>query len=428
MEMYANGAVSDPNVSWPFSGFQIWSGTFNSASSSLWQNGTQVASGNAGGSGLDGFTVGALSTTNQYGYSYSHSLVAEILVYSSALSDSDRAAVTNWLNQKYGVLAAPTPPGNSSAPTISGTPTAGHTLSAGNGTWSGTQPLAYAYTWKRCDSGGGSCTAISAATSSTYTLTSNDVGSTIRVAVTASNSAGSATATSDATPAVAAASGDTPPVTSGLELWFNADAESYADGAPVPTWSDRSGNGRDLTAFDGASAPTYRAGAINGRAAIEFNGSNSLMKTYGSTFTINQPDTFFIVYRQLDTSPGDFVFDSRDSSARQIFGQNTSGKLDEYANNPISAPATIPFAGYQIWSGTFNGASSSLWQNGTQVASGNAGGSGLAGFSVGALSTSNQYGYSYTHSQIAEILFYSSALSDSDRAAVTNWLKNRYAL
>ena len=45
--------------------------------------------------------------------------------------------------------------------------------------------------------------------------------------------------------------------------------------------------------------------------AIEFNGTSSMLKTYNSTFTISQPDTFSIVYRSADanTATRAFVFD-----------------------------------------------------------------------------------------------------------------------
>jgi hypothetical protein len=95
------------------------------------------------------------------------------------------------------------PPSNTASPTISGTPQQGQTLTAAAGSWSGTTPLSYAFQWKRCDTAGVSCAAISGATSTAYLLTSADVSSTIRVSVTASNSVGSATASSAATAVVA---------------------------------------------------------------------------------------------------------------------------------------------------------------------------------------------------------------------------------
>jgi len=96
--------------------------------------------------------------------------------------------------------AAPT---NTSPPTITGTATKGQTLVAGTGTWSGTTPIVFAFEWRRCDTTGASCSAISGATNTTYVLASADVGARIRVLVTASNSEGSSAALSDATPIVA---------------------------------------------------------------------------------------------------------------------------------------------------------------------------------------------------------------------------------
>jgi Concanavalin A-like lectin/glucanases superfamily len=90
------------------------------------------------------------------------------------------------------------PPSNTALPTIAGEAQQGQLLSASAGSWSGTQPISYAYQWQRCDTSGANCANVGPATS-TYTLTDADVGSTIVVAVTASNSAGSATAPSAAT-------------------------------------------------------------------------------------------------------------------------------------------------------------------------------------------------------------------------------------
>src|SRR5439155_516589 len=58
------------------------------------------------------------------------------------------------------------------------------------------------YQWSRCDSAGNGCVAISGATGQSYLLASADVGATMRVTVTASNSAGSASGTSAATAVV----------------------------------------------------------------------------------------------------------------------------------------------------------------------------------------------------------------------------------
>jgi hypothetical protein len=93
------------------------------------------------------------------------------------------------------------PPSNTVLPTITGTTTMGQVLTANDGTWSGSTSTARF--WSRCSSAGTSCQPISGATGTTYTLTSADVDSTIRVTVIATNVSGSTSATSAATAVIA---------------------------------------------------------------------------------------------------------------------------------------------------------------------------------------------------------------------------------
>jgi hypothetical protein len=84
-----------------------------------------------------------------------------------------------------------TAPVNTSAPTVSGQPYVGNTLTATHGGWLN-GPTGYTYQWTRCDDKGNGCVQIDGARSSTYTATSADVNHTLEVLVTASNAAGTA--------------------------------------------------------------------------------------------------------------------------------------------------------------------------------------------------------------------------------------------
>src|SRR5262249_42706361 len=84
------------------------------------------------------------------------------------------------------VTVAGTPPKNLWLPTIGGQAKQGKTLTATNGTWSGS-PTKFAYQWLDCNLGGNACIEIDGADDQTYLLRASDVGHTIRVAVTATN-------------------------------------------------------------------------------------------------------------------------------------------------------------------------------------------------------------------------------------------------
>jgi len=93
-----------------------------------------------------------------------------------------------------GPVVAPAPPSVVTLPAVGGDAIVGSILTADPGTWS--DPAAtFSYAWLRCDAGGG-CATIDGASGTTYTLTADDLGSSIGVEVTATGLGGSGTADS----------------------------------------------------------------------------------------------------------------------------------------------------------------------------------------------------------------------------------------
>lgn len=97
------------------------------------------------------------------------------------------------------------PPANSAVPTISGTAQEDETLTATNGTWTGS-PAGYSYDWQTSADGLAGWTSLTAGNGlATYVVTTNDVDQYLRVVVTAASATGSASAASAATAQVIAA-------------------------------------------------------------------------------------------------------------------------------------------------------------------------------------------------------------------------------
>jgi len=103
------------------------------------------------------------------------------------------------------VKATGTAPANTSPPLISGTFKEGSTLSVDHGGWSGSPAPTFTYLWQRCDATGGACVDLTGAAATTYTAITADVGNTLRVKVTATNSRGATLATTQETTLIAPA-------------------------------------------------------------------------------------------------------------------------------------------------------------------------------------------------------------------------------
>ena len=94
-------------------------------------------------------------------------------------------------------------PINDVAPSLTGVASQSHVLSGFAGAWNASPPPSIALQWLRCNSSGASCAAVSGQTNPTYIPVAADVGSTIRLGITASNPSGKSTLYSAPTAVVA---------------------------------------------------------------------------------------------------------------------------------------------------------------------------------------------------------------------------------
>jgi hypothetical protein len=96
----------------------------------------------------------------------------------------------------FGPIVKPTAPTNIKAPTISGLSKEGEILTVENGTWSGFPSPTLSYTWQRC-SATNVCSTINSATTSSYRITYEDAGKSVKAIVKATNSVSSISITTN---------------------------------------------------------------------------------------------------------------------------------------------------------------------------------------------------------------------------------------
>jgi hypothetical protein len=181
-----------------------------------------------------------------------------------------------------------------SAVSINGTPTVGTATTLTQGSYS-PAPTSRAYQWQLCDGSGNNCSNINGATTSSYTPTASDVGSTLKVVETVSKSGyNDGTSTSAASAAVIKGSFTTNSAvsTSGtpkVGTAFSAIAGSYA---PSPTssayqWKLCDSSGNNCSNINGATSSSYtpQPGDLGSTLKVVETVSKSGYNDGGSTST-----------------------------------------------------------------------------------------------------------------------------------------------
>jgi hypothetical protein len=156
-------------------------------------------------------------------------------------------------------------PANTVRPSISGIAQEGQTLSGNRGSWANS-PTSYDYSWHRCNRNGDHCNSIGGARGTSYTLRSNDVGSTIKFRVRARNSSGSDTANSSPTSVIRAAArpeNTAPPTISGTPaegstLTGTNGSWTHGPTSYAYTWYRCDRNGNNCSGISGAHSSRYR--------------------------------------------------------------------------------------------------------------------------------------------------------------------------
>jgi hypothetical protein len=183
------------------------------------------------------------------------------------VSARNEFGTSSVVSDRTAVVAGANAPVNTAPPTISGTAREGNVLTASPGEWRGTQPIDFRYQWLRCGAGGGGCAQLANATGKSLSLTSAEVGRTVRVRITASNGGGASVILSGPSPIIAskgtAPASTAPPVLSGSAVQgsrLNLSTGAWGGTKPLTfsyRWMRCDTNASRCGAIGGATGSTY---------------------------------------------------------------------------------------------------------------------------------------------------------------------------
>jgi len=344
-----------------------------------------------------------------YAWSYMAGDIAEVLVYNTVLSDTDRQGVESYLNGKYAVLSPPPAP----------------VISPAGGTYPGSVTVALSTpalgTQLYYTTDGSEPTASSTLYAGAFNLSSN---ATVKVK-SYLNGMGSATTSAD----FVVTAGSAPTSAAGLALWFKADTGLVTDGSGnVSQWLDQSGNGNHASQTVMAAEPVLATNAINGQPVVRFNGTSDYL-SFPAVNTTNF--TVFIVYRMtghqawggpmVNRAAGEYGFELSSGTAdTSVFQPHLVESLggQELANKTTGVGLSLPLGPtLQEWTSDYR-----YFEDGLEQAVINGvGGWDVSGGRLG-------YAWSYMSGDIAEVLVYNTVLSDTDRQGVANYLNGKYAV
>jgi hypothetical protein len=202
------------------------------------------------------------------------------------------------------------------------------------------------------------------------------------------------------------------PPSTDLAAWFAKSTGISSSGGAVSAWADQSGNARDLVQATGANQP-----ALQGDGTILFNGTAHFLKT--AAFTLNQPCSIYLRFKQVTWTANDRVFDGNASGSALMVQSGSSPALALFAGTG-TVPSTSALA-VDTWgsiAAVFNGASSVIQVSGQAAATANSGAGNPGGLTLGANGAGAQFG----NIQVAGVVVYAAAHDATQRAAVFTYL------
>jgi hypothetical protein len=210
----------------------------------------------------------------------------------------------------------------------------------------------------------------------------------------------------------------------GLGLWVDASQiTGLADGDPVATWSDLSGNGRNFAQATSAQRPTYKVSILNGKPVVRFDGVDDRLD---AAYVVAQGLSVFsvLVPRTNTGTPAYYDDVSTSGSPCTIYRGAGAGNYTLNAGTDLNSGTAVATGTPVVTGGIYSAASSVVTINGTSAS----GAAGSSGYTVGPRLGCNRLSGNFAQVDFAEYLIYNSALSSTNRRLVEAYLGAKYGI
>jgi len=244
----------------------------------------------------------------------------------------------------------------------------------------------------------------------------------------------------DAYVAFLATSPAVPPT--GLVTWLKADTGVTSSSGKVSQWADQSPAGNNAVQSSSGNQPTLVTGAINSNPALSFDGSSSYLTIADGSSLRSSNISILAVATRAGGSDYSYIvskpyyngsWSSPFIAYQLLYDPNGVPYTQCTVSGSVSSPATLPAAVNTgqpyLLNFTYDGTTESIRQNG-----GTPGTTSISGsIDYGDTTSKNVVigqadgGY-FLNGQIAEVLIYNRALTDTERQQAEAYLANKYGL
>lgn len=343
--------------------------------------------------------------------------IAELIVFNHVLTAAERSTVEAYLGSKYQAALVPPAPTSLTASAFTATQV---TLN-----WTGSTGTVAI---ERKSGVNGTYVEIGTASGSVFNDGSLQPTTQYLYRIRTPNFAGYSDYSNEAS-VTTLATGPTLPM-SGMKLWLRGDFGVVTNANNlVTTWTDGSANGNSATAGT-STAPLAVGNAIWNKPALRFNGQNTSMGLPNFLQGATAVEAFVILRAASSSPSGNRGLWSFGSNYRNAYPQGNGQIVDDFgSSNRYTFSPNAPITEQHLYNVV---SSSTEWTSRMNGAVQFTYGSNGVGFwswpLLGSGGAVSGYGSTNFDGDIAEVLIYDHALTQSERDAVTAYCKGKYGL